>query len=412
MLHDLVPEFLYPISRQFPFDKVSEQIIRELEKRNWEVPGLDVEFYVYGTGAQKFRHVSRLRGEGFLLWFCRVQRLLPGGRWNDVAAVSELIIPGKQLNVYEDESGPTLYVYVGSDWEKDKGWFCCSSKVNTKLNGEPRRHLEYHGRHRLPDDEGAFDWYLPSRRPRFLYHDNDLGREYDLKEGDPLYYLTKDIMEEFRLWMTDNVLNYILTFPEQEMRVEEKPQWKAFPTELIGSIFTYGEGEDVKRIIVGKTNPLDLEPCDRYGLIGNGLRLVPLDARNDGTVPKIAYDGFTWCAMGEITNETKLEDLPQEIGRFYRWSDRDDHVIRVMPKFANDIYIIDMAVGEKYRQDQFKTTERLSDEQLFEYYRCSGRTIIPISEYIGGFEKPVILVNRELDFDEVEVAISSLLVKN
>jgi len=137
-----------------------------------------------------------------------------------------------------------------------------------------------------------------------------------------------------------------------------------------------------------------------------------LDARNDGTVPKIAYDGFTWCAMGEITNETKLEDLPQEIGRFYRWSDRDDHVIRVMPKFANDIYIIDMAVGEKYRQDQFKTTERLSDEQLFEYYRCSGRTIIPISEYIGGFEKPVILVNRELDFDEVEVAISSLLVKN
>jgi len=28
-------QFLYPISRQFPFDDTCEKIVRELEKRNW-----------------------------------------------------------------------------------------------------------------------------------------------------------------------------------------------------------------------------------------------------------------------------------------------------------------------------------------------------------------------------------------
>jgi hypothetical protein len=62
-------EFLYPISRQFPVDEVCGQIVRELEKRNWQVPGIVVDFHDYGTGAQKFRMVSNIRGEEFRLHF-------------------------------------------------------------------------------------------------------------------------------------------------------------------------------------------------------------------------------------------------------------------------------------------------------------------------------------------------------
>ena len=44
------PQFLYPYSRQFPFDEVAEKIVRAIEKRNWKVPGITVEFDIYGSG--------------------------------------------------------------------------------------------------------------------------------------------------------------------------------------------------------------------------------------------------------------------------------------------------------------------------------------------------------------------------
>ena len=47
------PQFLYPRSRQFPFDEIAENIVRALEKRNWNVPGIEVEFDTYGSGEAK-----------------------------------------------------------------------------------------------------------------------------------------------------------------------------------------------------------------------------------------------------------------------------------------------------------------------------------------------------------------------
>ena len=80
------PRFLYPQSRQFPFDEVCEQIVRALEERNWSVPGITVDFDVYGTGDEKYRLVRHIKGDDFKLWFCRPQALM--GRWNDTAAVT------------------------------------------------------------------------------------------------------------------------------------------------------------------------------------------------------------------------------------------------------------------------------------------------------------------------------------
>jgi hypothetical protein len=196
------PTFLYPHSRQFPFDEVCEQIVRALEERNWNVPGISVEFDVYGTGDEKYRMVRHIKGQNFKLWFCRVQGNM--GHYNDTAAVTEIVIPRKELHVYDDESGPTFRVYVGKNWPKDQERWFNGSKVNSKLNGEPRWYLQYSG--------GCFCGQAGTlhihtgQRNAMLVHTNDLGREYDRKGREPKQYYTKTVFLEFTKWLESNVL--------------------------------------------------------------------------------------------------------------------------------------------------------------------------------------------------------------
>ena len=63
------PKFLYPKSRMFQFDEVTERIVRALEKRNWSVPGITVDFHTYGTGEAKYRIVENVYGENIKLYF-------------------------------------------------------------------------------------------------------------------------------------------------------------------------------------------------------------------------------------------------------------------------------------------------------------------------------------------------------
>ena len=128
------PKFLYPHSRQFPFDEVAEKIVRELKKRNFDIPGIEVELDLYGSGEEKYIYVSMIKGADFKLWFCRVQGQLSKSK-NDIAAIHEIKIPRQELCVYEDESGPTYRIYVGDDWEKDKEWFFNTIKIHAKLRG-------------------------------------------------------------------------------------------------------------------------------------------------------------------------------------------------------------------------------------------------------------------------------------
>ncbi len=41
-------------------------------------------------------------------------------KMNDIAALQSVCIPKQILEVFEDESGPRYYLYVGDDWKKDK----------------------------------------------------------------------------------------------------------------------------------------------------------------------------------------------------------------------------------------------------------------------------------------------------
>ncbi|MFA5197818.1 MAG: hypothetical protein WC437_05370 [Patescibacteria group bacterium] len=420
-------EFLYPTSRQFPVDEVCEQIVRELEKRNWQVPGINVEFHEYGSGAQKFRAVLRIKSQDFKLWFCRVQRTMPGGRWNDTAGVTEIVIPKKELHVYEDESGPTFYLYVGDDYERDREKFVNGSKVNSKLNGEPKLYLEYKGGCDCRATGGASSEAVgfltatltgdaeklarmththSGRRPPLLVHTNDLGREYDPEGDEPKLFRIAEVMAEFKQYLEEVVLKMVVAHPIPTEKVDTfaSPESIPFP-ESVGSLFCFGEYRDAERIKHGKENPEELDLSDRYGLTGSGYRLMSLETSNDGTVPEIAYDGFLWCGIGEVTAEMAIDSL--EVPGHYWWSDRERFVIRLKPSRANGIYIADHAQYDKRRKELGDAMEngrdRFTDAEVADFTRARARTIIPISEYKGGYEQPVVLINRELSFDEVEV---------
>lgn len=393
-IFNYAPQFLYPKSRQFPFDEVCEKIVRAIEKRNWEVPGLTVEFSTYGSGKAKYQYVSKICGDEFKLNFCRVQENLGG--YNDIAAVNEVTIPQQQICVYEDESGPTYYLYVGGDWENDKNKFVNGIKTNSKLSKEPRMYLKYKG-----SWNGRYSYR--KQRPPFLLHDNDIGREYIPEENEPTEFVLADKFKEFSDWLSENVLEYILTFPE--VGVVNSP---FVPEEIIpykgmwDIVFGASDWHFRDRVILGKTNPEKLEPRYCHASFSGYPRLVPLDlACGDKDIPALARDGFIWCDTNQnITKESSHYDLAG--GTYGGFCDK--LIVAVNLKYANHVYVIDNALFEETRTQIFKDIsprDRLTDEELGRVYAARGKTIIPITEYKGDYKEPIVLINRELDFDEI-----------
>lgn len=198
------PMFLYPESRQFPFDGVCEQIVRALELRNWRVPGITVEFNVFGPSGAQYRMVRQITGDdfSFRLCFCRVQKNM--GIYNYDAAVSQINIPKMEIDVDNDYSVPTFTKYVGEKWEKDKIVFFKSMKGwLSKIYYEPNMYLRYKVDSRI----------IGARSEMLIRADNDLGHKYSSEDKEPTEYKTDTVFQIFQLWLTDCVLAKILEYP-------------------------------------------------------------------------------------------------------------------------------------------------------------------------------------------------------
>ena len=382
-------QFLYPKSRQYPFDEVSELIVRALHARDWKVPGFSISFRDYGSGAQKLRYVSSVVSDQSAIdlgmhdveiRFGRPQGLLPGGKYNDTAAVDEVRIGKRSLHVYEDESGPTYNVYVGDDWERDRStWW---TRPNARLNKESRVCVKYSGRHRYRNTRAAD-----------LVCDGDY-REYGPEGEEPQSFVTHEVMDEVRAYLQD-VLSIIEEFPVADVVADvcAEPPRILFPPE-IGPFFAYGEPLDARRIELGKKCIDELQLADRYGMRGDGWRLAPIGITRGDDLPEVAFDGFLWCGT--------TPNVPGEHSRGFA-----DQLVKVTPKDARGIYVADHAAYEKRRAAIAATIkgqrDRFTDAEVNDFIRARACTIVPITEYKGGYEEPVYLINRELGFDEVEV---------
>ena len=382
------PKFLYPSSRQFPFDEVAEKIVKAIEKRNWKVPGITVKFDSYGSGEAKYHMVRSIKGDNFMLYFSRNQGKLDK-HWYDTAALHSICIPKQIIEVYDDESGPTYYLYVGKKWEADKEWFMNSTKVNSKLNKEPRRYLRYQGN------------YGYDERAKELVAYNDLDREYSPKGKEPVRMNLEEKFGEFTEWLEKFVLKYILSFKEADIIEPPIPVEELIPYKgPFATVYTKCVESEAKRIKKGKENLNELPPEERHAYIGSGHRLVRLHVKCNGRFPKIAYEGFIWCDVkrkSKFTNEVILSMKTSFLETTY--------FTAIRLKYANQVYVVDNSKYEETRQQLLKDIaprDILTDEEVGDALAARATTIVPITEYKGDYKEPLVLINRELDFDEIE----------
>ncbi len=390
------PDFVLPIvkeGQQYPFDGICEQIIRELAVRNFNVPGMKIDFHRFGSGRAKCVRVNSIEGNNFRLWFSRSLGKIGKTGARNSSGASIIIIPGMQLLLYSpsDGCGPTVYKYAGSNWAED----CESFKSEMfRIDAIPP-YIVYTGKgNKSPGN------FWPDR----LNLDNDFDWQNKLSQGHPASLKTDEIFNLARDWLNENVLAAILAQPRAARLIDQFAPEEPLPVpSRIGPLFTLAESRDCTRIIKGQKDIDLLEPEDQFAL-RIGSRFVWLDVpSNDGAIPAAAYDGSIFCGIGAVDQNSQADDL--DIPGFFPSMDQK-YVVRVNLNRANDVYIANLWPYEMVQRSLFGKKEKgahLTNSEVNLCTQASGRTVIPLASYTGGYWLPVILVNRELDLDEIQI---------
>ena len=82
-----------------------------------------------------------------------------------------------------------------------------------------------------------------------------------------------------------------------------------------------------------------------------------------------------------------------------------NNIVAIKLKYANDVYVADNAIYEETRKKLFEEIaprETLTDQEFDSALAARGATIIPITKYKCNYKQPILLIKRELDFDEIE----------
>ena len=271
-----------------------------------------------------------------------------------------------------------------------------SIKVHSKLRKKPRKYIRYKRDLRTVNE---------------LIYDDDLGREYEPEGDEPRRISIPEMYNRFKTYLEENVLQYIESFPEEEAAEEPAVElihyegpWK--------EIFSLCDYDEKKRITQGMNDPQKLTPENRHAYFGSGRRLVGLSVRNTCNFSEKAYDGFIWADTNpEAMNYGCLnKQIKNAMG-----SIRDDFLVSIILKYANDVYVVDNALFDETRMslfEQIAPRDTLSDEELNLAYAERAKTLIPITEYKGGYKEPLVLICRELDFDEINWISEDVVKRN
>lgn len=411
--------FLWPREAGvFPFDAAAKALVDELRRVGWEAPGIDVKVRTYGGERMPLRHVSEISGETvdgpFRIRFGRAQgqvaeELHDGSieRWSHATGVSEFNLPIRggarrlqiQLDLWNPGDGsPTLYRYVGDDWDRDADRFMNGFKCNAKLNKEPRTYLKYKA-----EGHGA--------AARFV-SDDDLGREYVPEGDDRRSWPAAMVFDACRGFLRDLVrrLSVLPTKPghddltvegDANMRrmadVEPVPAPAGFPR-----LYVKVDANDARTAALAHATGDPAEPA----LVGNGWRLCSLGVPNDPSrpFPERAYDGFNYAfADAECRSGLGL----------IAGNDDRSHPIAVDLKYLNDVFVVDEAAFHAAREAMVEIVksqgrDRFTDREVNLWYAALARTMVPAAGYDGSYERPIWLIGRPLGADEAKPVVGKV----
>ena len=420
---DCVPSLLLPNRKSYPFDITATKIVRALGKRNWKVPGIEVQFTTYGTGFGKYSFVRKIIG----------YTIQPGGRTDDFilefeaspekSSICQIIFKEERLEVYSDDSGPTYWLYVGPGslhYPPD------SNELQTEIDSSKSwKYTTNDGFFaKMPDEATARSTFMHSStlcharldsKPRIaLYYINEgyraaLNKGAQIVNSDDLERSYKALPSEPQSFDLDKLYNHfakrlkkILAKIEQCTIEETFDPLAYFKEEAkipikniehpLKDVYAIISSKSFERIEDAKQNGTDnIEPRDFYALLGCqcGSLLVPIEEA-------LSEPKYRYCE--------NIIDIPFYTGVFdqsFGWG-----IARINLKYANGCFVTDGAAYMSAREAMFKQIaprQRLNDAEVRKIEEVDRKKRVPLIDYDGSYQKPYLIIERELDFDEVEL---------
>ena len=460
-LISFVPTLIFPGETRFPFDNIAIKIIEALYERNWQAPGIKVEFNTFGHGRSKWIYVNKVIGYGpatnapdisnkppkepeskdetelFILKYGRSEGQIDEFYCHR-GGIHEMIFREEQLTVYCDNSGPTYKLYVGPgsphyppnhdelNKEAERIWYLKLDTIenqakmpseedarkmfmydilaNMRLNHEPRIALLY--------SNNGYEAALNKNSQ--MINDPDLERNYRALPSEPQKFSTFKMYDHFTERL-QSILDRILETPpatEIDRYAFYHPE-PLIPIETIAhpleEMYALVNHDTYERILKGQIDDASqLQPLERYAIQGT-VRLAPLSVKG---APEAAYNGFCWCGhLRKSKNGTPdYECLRRVLDVSFYWPDQGVReynygLVKISPRYANDCYVADSATYLRAREEMFhkiSPRDRLTDEELDIVDLVRAKTIVPLVDYDGTYKQPFLLISREIDFDEVQ----------
>jgi len=212
----------------------------------------------------------------------------------------------------------------------------------------------------------------------------------------------KEMQDTSVVWLVDKVLNPIKKTPIKGKQIDIPLMEEPFPEEKIGPLFAFVEMEDLERIDILKDDISRAYPDERFA-VKPSRRLIPLNYSR-GNLPELVHDGFLWCGVGRIDRNTDLKNLTIADRERCTWGigGSKEGTAEVKPLTATDIYIADWQAWDDYRKKAFKPGhDELTYSEVSEMYQAVGKTLVPVTEYRKNYQKPVVLIARDLEVNEI-----------
>lgn len=396
------------IARGYRIDLVIEDILTEIAQRLPReidayrfhqdyahdvvtIPGLgEIKVTMNQTGDGIFSTIGTAEGETFKIWNCRASGVKYMDRYDDISRPKIVEIKDEKGKLPKKAKSLEIRLYGDSDG------------IFVELDGKRFTNTRW--------QTAAEQGYGSD-----VYRD-DLHRTYSgSSDKDPDYQKInknwkndrtvlswKNIEGQAIVWLAENVLNPLKKAQKPESQSTKQPEQEPFPEGKVGPLYAFVDEEDLKKIALIKDNPRKAYPDERKAVRPSRRLLYLGMPRRDA--PEIARDGFVWCGVGKIDDQTDMKQI-KEIGLTYR-SERFPHsegIAVIRPKTATDVFVVDWQECDDFRERTFTPAhDTLTNAEVAEMQLTVARTLVPITEYQGNYRKPIVLIGRDVELDEIE----------
>jgi hypothetical protein len=343
------------------------------------VPGIGELTVKISSNANTFISIREIRSDSFCLHNGRCSGRQYLGNYNDVSRIGSIEIHPLRLEVtFYDDHSPRVARYKGITYQ-GHGDDLSFSQDDLNLSSDPEVMAAIAGKDTWDLRFGEFGRTIPET----------LNRPSSIKWGHSLGEITE--------WLEKNVKMQLLALPEcasQATTLEKKPYLDQYP-----SLYTWVLSSDLTAMVLSNYDASRLRPHERL-IIKPKYRFLPYGEGEN--IPKLAHNSFIWCGIGEPiphSDPTSYNIRGQRLDSSH--GDYRNQLVRIRPNSADGIYIVDYGPYETMRASLFQHTDRLSTAQYHQTLTALVDTLVPIHQYQGGYQMPVVLSNRGFEMSEI-----------